>query len=84
MKWAAEATEFEPNMKWAKNITSGSMFIEEHVTYNPLEMGTRFTIAYDMKMGGFSKLFAPLVVRAMRKETKKSLGNLKSILESQT
>lgn len=83
MKWTAKATEYEPNTKWAKNITCGSMIIEEHVTYDPTEGHVKFTIVYDMKVGGFLKLFSPMVVSTMRKETKKSLSNLKSILEAQ-
>jgi len=84
MKWTAKVTEYEPNRKWAKNITCGSMIIEEHVTYDPIEGGIKFTIVYDMKVGGFLKLFSPMVVSSTRKETKKSLSNLKSILEAQT
>ena len=84
MKWTAKATEYEPNKKWGKNITCGSMTIEEHVTYEPIEERIRFTIVYDMKVGGLLKLFSPMVVSSMRKETKKSLSDLKSILEAQT
>ena len=84
MKWTAKVTEYEPNRKWAKNITCGSMIIEEHVTYDPIEGRIKFTIVYVMKVGGFLKLFSPMVVSSMRKETKKSLSNLKSILEAQT
>jgi len=84
MKWTAKVTEYEPNRKWAKNITCGSMIIEEHVTYDPMEGRIKFTIMYDMKVGGFLKLFSPMVASSMRKETKKSLSNLKSILEAQT
>ncbi len=84
MKWTAKVTEYEPNRKWAKNITCGSMIIEEHVTYDPIEGRIKFTIVYDMKVGGFLKLFSPMIVSSMRKETKKSLNNLKSVLETQT
>ena len=84
MKWTAKVTEYESNGKWAKNITCGSMIIEEHVTYDPTEGRVKFTIVYDMEVGGFLKLFSPMVVSSMRKETKKSLSNLKSILEAQT
>jgi uncharacterized membrane protein len=84
MKWSAKVTEYEPNTKWAKSITCGSVIIEEHMTYEPLEGGINFTIIYDMKVGGFLKLFSPMVVSSTRKETKKSLSNLKSILEAQT
>ena len=84
LKWDAKATEYELNRKWAKNITCGSMTVKEHVTYDPIEEGTKFTILYDMKVGGFLKLFSPIVVSSMCKETKKSLSNLKNILEAQT
>ena len=82
MRWTAVATEYESNKKWGKNIICGSLTIEEHVTYNLVEGGTSFTILYDMKVGGFLKLLSPVMAGSMRKETKKSLGNLKSILEA--
>lgn len=84
MKWTAIATEYELNKKWGQNITCGRVAIEEHVTYTPAEGGTIFTIVYDMKTGGFLKLFSPMMASSTRKETKKSLGNLKNILEAQT
>jgi hypothetical protein len=39
---------------------------------------------YDMKVRGLFKLFSPMLVSSMHKELKKSLGNLKDILEKQT
>jgi uncharacterized membrane protein len=84
MKWTAKATEYEPDKRWTKSIISGSICIEEKVTYVPIEGGTEFSMAYDMRVGGVFKLFSPMVVSSMRKETKKSLTNLKSILEAQT
>jgi hypothetical protein len=83
MDWTAIVTEYELNKKWGKNITCGSMAIEEQMTYNPVESGTTFTIMYDMRVGGFLKLLSPLMARSTRKETKKSLGNLKNVLEAQ-
>jgi hypothetical protein len=83
MKWTAKLKEYEPNRKWGKSITSGSMIIEEHLSFDPIEIGTGFTIAYDMKVGGFFRLFSPMLVSSIRKETKKSLSNLKGILERQ-
>ncbi len=84
MKWTGKATEYEANRNFGKNITSGPMTIEQHNTYDPIEGGIKFTIMYDIKVGGFLKLFSPMLVSSMRKELKKSLGNLKSILEAQT
>ena len=82
MKWTAQATEYEKNKKFGKNITSGSVFIEQHNTYNPTKDGLKFTIVCDMKVNGFLKLLSPMIVSSMQKELKKSLGNLKQILEA--
>ena len=84
MKWIAEVKEYEQNTKWTKNITCRGMHISEHVTYDPVGELTIFTIRYDMKLSGFMKLFSPMIVSTMRKETTKSLAQLKSILETQT
>lgn len=82
MSWTAKAMEFEANRKYGKNIDSGSVTFEQHNTYQPVEGGTRFTILYDMKVSGFLKLMSPMLAGSMRKELKKSLGNLKSLLEA--
>jgi hypothetical protein len=84
MKWTAKATEYELNRHFGKNITSAGMTVEQHNTYDPKEGNAKFTIVYDMKVRGFFKLFSPMLVSSMRKELKKSLSNLKSILEAQT
>ena len=82
MEWSSKVTEYELNKMWRENITSGSTQIEEHWTFDPVEGGTKFTLVYEMKVGGFLKLFSPMVVSTMRKETKGNLSNLKSILEA--
>jgi len=84
MKWTSKATEYEPNKKFGKNITCGSITNEQHNTYDPIEGGTKFTIVYDMKVGGLMKLFSPMIVSSTRKALKKALSNLKSVLEAQT
>jgi len=81
MKWTARATEFEPPERYGKDIISGSVLIEQHNTYRPTTQGSRFTIVYDMKVGGLFKVMSPLLVHSMRTELKKSLANLKQILE---
>jgi uncharacterized protein YndB with AHSA1/START domain len=84
MKWTAKATEYEPNRKFGKNITSGPITNEQHNTYDPVDGGTRFTIVYDVKVGGLMTLLSPIVVSSMDKGLKKALANLKGILEAQT
>lgn len=82
MPWTAKATEFEANRRYGKNIDSGPVTIEQHNAYLSVEGGTKFTILYDMKVGGFMKLMSPMITGSMRKELKKSLGNLKKVLEA--
>lgn len=82
MKWTAKGTEYEPNKYWGKTITSGSIVNRERLICDVIGTGTKFTIVYDMNVGGLMKLFSPMIVRAMRKETTKSVGNLKTVLEA--
>ena len=84
MKWTAKATEYQPSKKFGKNISSGPITVEQHNTYDPIEGGTKFTIVYNMKVGGLMKLFAPMIVSSMRKALKQALSNLKGVLEAQT
>jgi hypothetical protein len=83
MKWTGKATEYEPNRKFGKNILCGPITNEQHNTYDTVERGTKFTVVYNMKVGGVFKLLSPMIVRSMRKELKKSLSNLKGFLETQ-
>jgi hypothetical protein len=71
MKWTAIATEYEPNRKFGKNITSGPVTNEQHNTCDAI-------------VGGLMTLFSPIVASTMQKALKKALGNLKGILEAQT
>jgi hypothetical protein len=82
MKWTARATEYELATKFGKAISSGSVFLEQHNTYYPTMTGTRFTLVYDMKVSGPLILLSPMLVHSVRKELKKSLSNLKQILET--
>jgi uncharacterized protein YndB with AHSA1/START domain len=82
--WTSKVTEYEMNKKWRQIIKSGSTLIDEHLTFYPVDGGTKFTQVYDMKVGGFLKLFAPMLINTMRKEMKTDLNDLKSILETQS
>ncbi len=83
MKWTGITTEYEPTAKYGKDITSAAMIIRQHNTYTPTEAGVKFTIKYDVTVRGFFKLCSLMLVGSLRKELKKSLGNLKNILETQ-
>ena len=81
MPWTATATEYEVNWKFRKNIDSGSVFIDDHYTYLSIPGGTKVTMSYDMKFSGCMRILSPFIVNAMRKEMKKSLINVKQIVE---
>ncbi len=84
MRWTGKTTEYEPTTKYGKDITSAAMIIKQHNTYSPIGAGVKFTISYDMKVRGIFKLCSPMLVSSLRNELKKSLGNLKNILETQS
>jgi len=84
MAWTSKVTEYERNKAWREAIKSGSTLLDERLTFNAVERGTKVTQVYDMKAGGFLKLFAPMMASSMRKEMKKNLSNLKNILEVQS
>jgi uncharacterized membrane protein len=84
MAWTSKVTEYERNKTWREVIKSGSTLLDEHLTFYPVDRGTKVTQVYDMKAGGFLKLFAPMMISSMRKEMKNNLSNLKSILEVQS
>ena len=83
LKWTAIATEYEPHSKFGKNITSGPVTNEQHNTYAPIDGSTKFTIVYNLRVGGLMKPFSSIVSGSMRKALKKALDNLKGILEAQ-
>ncbi len=82
MAWTSKVTEYQRNKEWREAIKSGSTLLGEHLTFDTAERGTKVTQVYDMKAGGFLRLFAPMMASSMRKEMKNNLGNLKSILEA--
>ena len=84
MAWTSKVTEYESNKKTHEAISSGSTLIEENMTFESVEGGTKFTFADDIKVGGLLKLFAPMMTSMMRKQTRGNLNELKHILETQT
>jgi uncharacterized protein YndB with AHSA1/START domain len=82
MDWTAEVTKYEPNRKFELKITSGPMSIEQSLTFEPVEGGTRFTLVGEGETGGFFRLAEPVVNRMQRRQMEGDLANLKDILEA--
>jgi uncharacterized protein YndB with AHSA1/START domain len=83
-KWTAKLTEYDPPKRWGKIIDSGSVIIDDKLIFDAIEGGTKFTMVYDVKVGGFLKLLSSMINSSMHKQLKLDLINLKSILEAQT
>ncbi len=81
VKTVAKVTEYELNKKWSKNIISGGTVVEDCMFFDPIEKGTKFTLRYDMKVGGFLKLLSPMIISSTRKSMKEAVNNLKNSLE---
>ena len=65
MAWTSKVTEYERNKAWREVIKSGSTLLDEHLNFYPVEKGTKVTQVYDMKAGGFLKLFAPMMASSV-------------------
>lgn len=83
MEWSAKLTEFDPCKSWGKIIKSGAVVVDDKLIFDPAEEGTRFTMVYDVKVGGFLKLLSPMIARSMQKALNEDVIHLKNILESQ-
>ena len=83
MPWDSKVTNFVQNKGWGATISSGSTLIHEDLTFDSLGQGTKFTWVYDMKVSGFLKLFAPMVISSTHKGMKTNISTLKTILEAQ-
>jgi carbon monoxide dehydrogenase subunit G len=84
MTMTVKVTEYEPNKKFGGTVDFGSMLLEEHFIFDSIEGATKLTRVYDVQLGGLLKILAPMVLSSMRSGSKKSLSNLKSLLEAQT
>jgi uncharacterized membrane protein len=84
MEWTSEVTEYEPNGKLAQKLVAGPMSVEQRLTFETAEGGTRFTLMGEGETGGFFKLAEPLVNRRMQGQLDGDLSKLKDILESQS
>lgn len=83
IEWSLEVTGYEPDRKVEFRIAAGPMQLDESMTFELVEDGTRVTAVYEGDPGGFFKVAAPIVVRTFQREVEGNLANLKDILEAQ-
>jgi uncharacterized protein YndB with AHSA1/START domain len=80
----AKVTEYVPDKKYAKVLTSKGVVIDNQLIFESIEGGTQFTEVYDVKVSGFAKLLSSTIDSKIRKDLKQNLINVKGILEAET
>jgi uncharacterized protein YndB with AHSA1/START domain len=76
-----EVTEFEPNRRFSSRTTSAPFPVRNTMTFEPVGAGTRMTQRIDAEPGGFFKVAEPVLHLLGERELRKSLVNLKDLLE---
>ena len=83
LAYTYEVVELEPARRLVMRTADGPFPMETTYTWEPVGDGhTRMTLRNRGNPSGFSKMAAPLLVRAMRQATTKDLARLKAILEA--
>jgi uncharacterized protein YndB with AHSA1/START domain len=80
--WTLEVIGYDLNRKVEFKIDAGPLQLEETVTFEPVDGGTRVTAVYEGDPAGFFKLAAPVLVRMFQGQVEGNLDNLKSVLEA--
>ena len=76
-----EVTEFEPNLRFCSRTTSAPFPVRNTMTFERIEAGTRITQTIETEPGGFFKVAKPILRLVGERELRKSLTNLKELLE---
>ncbi len=78
-----EVRELEPGVRFVMGTREGHLPMETTYEWEDAPGGgTRMSLRNRGDPSGFSRLTAPLVARAMRRENRKDLGRLKAALEA--
>lgn len=81
LSYVYKVTEYEPGAKLVMRTAEGPFPMETTYTWTALVHSTRMTLRNRGEPTGFSRIAAPLMVRAMRAANHKDLANIKQILE---
>ena len=82
LEYTYQIAEFIPGEKFVMRTTDGPFPMETTYTWEKVtENQTKMTLRNRGTPSGFSKIFAPFMTLAMRRENKKDLNRLKRILE---
>jgi uncharacterized membrane protein len=82
LAYVYEIAEHIPNAKMIMRTADGPFPMETTYTWEEVDGQTKMTLRNAGQPSGFSKIFAPLMARMMRKANRKDLKKIKEILES--
>ncbi len=78
-----EVSSYEPNRRYTHRATGGPLPRQEWTyTYEEVSGGTRLTRVAEGEPSGFFKLADPLIERALKRQVRADLENLKDLLEA--
>ncbi len=78
-----ETVEFDPNKLVVNKSISGPMSpMQERLTFESVEGGTKLSVLLEGEIGGLFKLAAPLVARRARSQVNNDMETIKDLLES--
>ena len=77
-----EVTEYEPNRSCAHKAKSGPFPVENRLTFERVEGGTRVSLMTEGEPGGFFKLAEPLLVSMLKRQFEGDFANLKDLMEA--
>lgn len=76
-----EVTDLVPGERLVMETAQGPFPMRTTYTWRPTDGGTAMTLTNDGEPGGFARMAAPVMERAMRRAMTKDLARLKGILE---
>ncbi len=81
LRYTYVVIEFVPNERLVMRTAQGPFPMETSYTWQPHGEGTSMTLRNRGSPSGFARLFAPFVSAAMRRENRKDLRRLATIVE---
>jgi len=83
IEFTAEITDYEPNRRVTEKISGGPISLEQTLTFEPVEGGTRLTIVGEGETGGSLSMAERIVIRMFQRDVGANLAKLKDILEAE-
>jgi hypothetical protein len=78
----AKRIEYQPNQVFAGQAKSGPFPLKEWRSYERVEGGTRFNLAFEFQPSGLLRLAGLLFMSMLKRQTESDLTRLKELMET--